>query len=118
MSARTTRVEDQRLLTGAGRYTADLSRPGQLYGVFLRSPHAHAGVASIDAGEALAHPGVVAILTGAVPAVVNAIIDALAPLGITHIDMPATPQRVWQAMAAAKSARAGAGTPDADRRPA
>src|SRR5471030_2271809 len=64
MGARTTRVEDQRLLTGAGRYTADLSRPGQLYGVFLRSPHAHAGVASIDAGEALAHPGVVAILTG------------------------------------------------------
>ncbi|MDB5409361.1 MAG: carbon monoxide dehydrogenase, partial [Rhodospirillales bacterium] len=40
--------------------------------------------------------------TGAIPAVVNAIIDALAPLGITRIDMPATPQRVWQAMAAAK----------------
>jgi len=33
---------------------------------------------------------------GAPPAVINAIIDALKPLGITHIDMPATPLKVWQ----------------------
>jgi carbon-monoxide dehydrogenase large subunit len=32
------------------------------------------------------------------PAVVNAVMDALAPLGITHIDMPLTPERVWRAM--------------------
>jgi len=36
------------------------------------------------------------------PVIINAILDALAPLGVTHIDMPATPQRVWQAIAAAR----------------
>ena len=39
---------------------------------------------------------------GALPAVVNAILDALAPLGVRHIDMPATPARVWAAIAAAR----------------
>jgi carbon-monoxide dehydrogenase large subunit len=45
--------------------------------------------------------------TGAPPAVVGAILDALKPLGIDHIDMPATPNRIWQAIhkrAAAKAA--------------
>ena len=37
------------------------------------------------------------------PAVVNAVIDALAPLGITHLDMPLTPERVWRAMNQAKA---------------
>jgi len=64
MSVRTLRVEDHRLLTDAGRYTADLSRAGQLHGVFLRSPHAHAVLTTIDTAAALAQPGVVAILTG------------------------------------------------------
>jgi carbon-monoxide dehydrogenase large subunit len=44
--------------------------------------------------------------TGACPAIVNAVLDALAPLGVTHIDMPATPLRVWQAIRDAR--RAGA----------
>ena len=35
---------------------------------------------------------------GAPPALINALIDALAPLGVTHIDMPATPERVWRAI--------------------
>ena len=39
---------------------------------------------------------------GATPAVQNAVIDALTHLGVRHIDMPTTPQRVWQAMRAAK----------------
>jgi len=38
---------------------------------------------------------------GALPAVVNAILDALAPLGVTHIDMPATPEKVWRAISEA-----------------
>jgi carbon-monoxide dehydrogenase large subunit len=42
---------------------------------------------------------------GALPAVVNAIVDALSPLGIRHIDMPATPERVWRAIREAKPAR-------------
>ena len=41
---------------------------------------------------------------GSPPAVINAIIDALSPVGITHIDMPATPEKVWKAIANAKAA--------------
>ena len=59
------RREDRRLLTGAGRYTADWSLPGQLHAAFLRSDRAHAEIASLDAGAALAMPGVHAVLTGA-----------------------------------------------------
>ena len=43
--------------------------------------------------------------TGAPPAVINAIVDALGECGVTHIDMPATPERVWQAIQAAANAR-------------
>jgi carbon-monoxide dehydrogenase large subunit len=39
---------------------------------------------------------------GSLPAVMNAIVDALRPLGITHIDMPATPERVWAAIQSAR----------------
>jgi carbon-monoxide dehydrogenase large subunit len=45
---------------------------------------------------------------GAPPVVINALIDALSPLGIDRIDMPATPSRVWQAIRQANGARAGA----------
>jgi carbon-monoxide dehydrogenase large subunit len=60
-----TRREDDRLLTGQGRYVDDLGEAGDLHLVFVRSPHAHARVAAIDPAEALASPGVVAVLTGA-----------------------------------------------------
>ncbi|MCB9756358.1 MAG: xanthine dehydrogenase family protein molybdopterin-binding subunit [Myxococcales bacterium] len=40
---------------------------------------------------------------GVPPAVINALLDALAPLGVTHIDMPATPERVWKAIQHAKA---------------
>jgi carbon-monoxide dehydrogenase large subunit len=39
------------------------------------------------------------------PAVINAIVDALSPYGITHVDMPATPLKIWQAIRAAEGAR-------------
>ena len=42
------RKEDYRFLTGAGQYTDDVVMPQQSYGVFLRSPHAHAKISSID----------------------------------------------------------------------
>ena len=45
---------------------------------------------------------------GAPGAVINAILDALAPLGVTHIDMPATPERVWRAIQDARNLRKGA----------
>ncbi len=59
------RKEDHRFLTGKGRYTDDFSRPGQTFAYFLRSPHAHAAIRSIDVSAARAMPGVVDILTGA-----------------------------------------------------
>ncbi len=42
---------------------------------------------------------------GALPSVMNAVVDALSQYGITHIDMPATPHRVWQAIKQAKAKR-------------
>jgi len=45
--------------------------------------------------------------TGSLPTVVNAILDALRPLGITHIDMPCTPARVWEAIRTADDRRTG-----------
>ena len=59
------RREDQRFLTGAGQYTDDVVLPGQTYGYFVRSPHAHARIRGIDSAATLASPGVLAVLTGA-----------------------------------------------------
>src|SRR6266852_4663600 len=59
------RKEDFRFITGKGQYTDDVNRPGQTYIHFLRSPHAHAKIKSIDAKAAQAMPGVLAVLTGA-----------------------------------------------------
>jgi len=59
------RREDYRFLTGAGQYTDDVVLPGQTYGVFVRSPHAHARIRAIDIAQALQAPGVVKIFTGA-----------------------------------------------------
>jgi carbon-monoxide dehydrogenase large subunit len=59
------RREDARLVRGGGRYTADVDLPGQLYGHFVRADRAHARILSIDTAAARAHPGVVAVFTGA-----------------------------------------------------
>ncbi|MGH7393503.1 MAG: xanthine dehydrogenase family protein molybdopterin-binding subunit, partial [Candidatus Rokuibacteriota bacterium] len=61
---RVLRVEDARFLTGQGRYVADLEPTGTLHVAFLRSPHAHARLISVDTARALAMPGVVACVTG------------------------------------------------------
>jgi len=58
-----TRREDQRFLTGRGRYTDNTAPAEALAVLFLRSPHAHARILGIDAAAALASPGVVAIYT-------------------------------------------------------
>ena len=58
------RKEDVRFLTGKGRYTDDIDRPGQLYAHMVRSPHAHARIGGVDTSAAEAAPGVVAVLTG------------------------------------------------------
>jgi carbon-monoxide dehydrogenase large subunit len=69
------RVEDPRLLKGGGRYTDDVAVPGLAQGYVLRSPHAHARIAGIEAAAAKAMPGVLGIWTGA----------DLAAAGIGHL---------------------------------
>jgi aerobic carbon-monoxide dehydrogenase large subunit len=59
------RKEDYRFLTGAGQYTDDIVLPQQTYGVFVRSPHAHARLGKIDVEAARGAPGVIAVFTGA-----------------------------------------------------
>lgn len=59
------RIEDDGLLKGLGQYTDDIVPAGQLRIVFVRSPYAHARIASIDTSAAAALPGVVKVVTGA-----------------------------------------------------
>src|SRR5216683_2912991 len=58
------RLEDDRMLTGRGRYVADWNLPGQAYGHFLRSDRAHAEILSIGIENASKSPGVLAVFTG------------------------------------------------------
>ncbi|MBN9372493.1 MULTISPECIES: xanthine dehydrogenase family protein molybdopterin-binding subunit [Hydrogenophaga] len=58
------RKEDYRFLTGAGQYTDDIQLQGMKHAVFVRSPHAHAAIRSINKTAALAAPGVVGIFDG------------------------------------------------------
>jgi CO/xanthine dehydrogenase Mo-binding subunit len=76
------RVEDQRFLTGKGRYTDDFSLEGEAYCAFVRSPHAHARIVSVDIKQAAGAPGVLAVLTGA-----DYVADGLG--GIAHMPNPA-----------------------------
>lgn len=65
LADRLPRLEDGPLVTGAGIFLADVEPPpGTLHAAFLRSPHAHARILSVDATAALCLPGVVAVLTG------------------------------------------------------
>ena len=78
------RKEDARLLVGAGCYSDDVNLPGQAYACFVRSPHAHARIRTIDTTAALAAPGLIAVLTGA-----DAAADGVKP--VTHSPMPGNP---------------------------
>jgi aerobic carbon-monoxide dehydrogenase large subunit len=69
------RREDLRLVRGGGRYTADENLHGQLHAVMVRSPHAHARIRAIAKDNALAIPGVRAVLTGA-----DCLADGLKPI--------------------------------------
>ncbi len=59
------RVEDPRLLKGQGAYTDDITLPGTIFGVVLRSPHAAAMIRSIDTSAAVSAEGVLAVITAA-----------------------------------------------------
>jgi CO/xanthine dehydrogenase Mo-binding subunit len=58
------RLDGQEKVTGLARFTADLNLPGMLHGRLVTSPYAHARIGQIDASEALAVPGVVAVIAG------------------------------------------------------
>src|SRR4051812_38252196 len=82
------RKEDLRLLAGQGLFSDDVHRPGEAYAVFLRSPHAHALIRSINTGRALSQTGVLAVLTGS-----DVLADGLKPLPHKPDSLiPANPQ--------------------------
>jgi carbon-monoxide dehydrogenase large subunit len=64
MGHRMKRKEDPRFIQGRGRYVDDIKLPGMLHMDIVRSPYAHAKILKIDASEALATPGVIAVITG------------------------------------------------------
>ena len=68
------RFEDHRLLTGQGSFVDDMKLPGLLHALVLRSPHAHAGIRSIDVSAASRLPGVVAVITAVDLQDLNAVI--------------------------------------------
>ena len=119
------RLEDQRMITGHGRYIDDLNKPGTVHATFVRSTVARGRIVDLDVSEARQAPGVIAVLTAAeVPdleyghvvtpglspgghkglgeggaiaspaALVNAVRDALAPLGVSVNSQPLTPDRI------------------------
>jgi len=81
------RVEDARLVTGAGCFSDDVNLPGQLHAAFVRSPHAHARLHGIDVAGAGKVTGVIAVLTGA-----DAAADGLGP--IPHGPIPTNPHEL------------------------
>ena len=64
IGARVPRKEDYRFLTGAGQYTDDVTLPRQTFAAFVRSPHAHAKIKSVNTAKAKAAPGVLGVYTG------------------------------------------------------
>jgi carbon-monoxide dehydrogenase large subunit len=84
------RKEDYRFLTGAGNYTDDIDLANMTHAVFVRSPHAHANIKSINKAAALAAPGVIAVLDG--PDVVDAKINGL-PCGWLITDTSGQPMK-------------------------
>ena len=77
------RKEDHRMLTGAGRFSDDFRAPGEAYAAMVRSPHPHARIQKVEGAEALALPGVLAVLSGA-----DCLADGLKP--IPHTPVPST----------------------------
>ncbi|MGH9010485.1 MAG: xanthine dehydrogenase family protein molybdopterin-binding subunit [Acidimicrobiia bacterium] len=102
VGSRVRRVEDSRLLAGAGRYVDDVPVSGVLHAAFLRSPYPNAEIRSIDVAAARGFPGVHLVLTGAdlkrrtypffgplaVPGLYNPTFGALATERVRHVGDP------------------------------
>jgi CO/xanthine dehydrogenase Mo-binding subunit len=94
------RIEDSRLLVGRGGYVDDLSVPGMLHAVLLRSPYPHALIKRIDVSRALELPGVVAVVTGQEAA---GLCNPMPDFG------PAPDKHVWRCLAADRVRYVGEG---------
>lgn len=86
------RVEDERFVTGQGRYIADLAFAGEVHAVFVRSPVAHADLVVVDATAAIAVAGVVAVWTGKDVAAHVSTLRVAPPIeGLEPVDLPPFP---------------------------
>ena len=85
------RREDPDLLTGRGKFTDDLTAPGMVHAIIVRSPHAHARINAVDVSRAAAAPGVVAVYTGR--DVADSEIGGVVPVGwlLPDLKTPAHP---------------------------
>ncbi len=101
IGARVLRKEDKRFVTGKGRYTDDIVEPNQAYAAFVRSPHAHAEIKSLDKTAALAMEGVVDVLDGH-QLTGDEIGNIICGWGITSKDGSPMNMGAWSALATAK----------------
>ena len=98
IGASVVRKEDRRFITGKGRYVDDIKLVGLTHAHFIRSPHAHAKVKSIDSSAAMKMPGVVGVLTGQ-QIVDDKIGNLICGWAITSKDGTPMKMGAWPAMA-------------------
>ncbi|HMI15557.1 MAG TPA: xanthine dehydrogenase family protein molybdopterin-binding subunit, partial [Bradyrhizobium sp.] len=98
IGASVVRKEDRRFTTGKGRYVDDIKLQGMTHAHFIRSPHAHAKVKSIDSSAAMKMPGVVGVLTGQ-QIVDDKVGNLICGWAITSKDGTAMKMGAWPAMA-------------------
>src|SRR5216117_1726757 len=98
IGASVVRKEDRRFITGKGRYVDDIKLVGLTHAHFIRSPHAHAKIKSIDTSEAMKMPGVVGVLTGQ-QLVDDKIGNLICGWAITSKDGTGMKMGAWPAMA-------------------
>src|SRR5260370_9930647 len=98
IGASVVRKEDRRFITGKGRYVDDIQLLGMAFAHFIRSPHAHAKVKSIDSAAAMKMPGVVGVLTGK-ELVDDKIGNLICGWAITSKDGTPMKMGAWPAMA-------------------
>ena len=98
IGASVVRKEDRRFITGKGRYVDDIKVLGMTHAHFVRSPHAHAKIKSVDTSEAMKMPGVVGVLTGQ-QIVDDKIGNLICGWAITSKDGTGMKMGAWPAMA-------------------
>ena len=98
IGASVVRKEDRRFITGKGRYVDDIKLLGMTHAHFVRSPHAHAKIRSVDTSEAMKMPGVVGVLTGQ-QIVDDKIGNLICGWAITSKDGTGMKMGAWPAMA-------------------